>query len=58
MRVCSHYLQRKYSVGSNVPEIRLRGKWLLKAGFNIGDYITITVIEERLTITVDNKMNV
>lgn len=58
LRICSHYLQRKYSKGCDVPEIRLRGKWLLNAGFNIGDYITITIIEEKLTITIDNKMNV
>lgn len=55
MRICSHYLQRKYSAGSNVPEIRLRGKWLQNAGFEIGDYILITVTEKGLLISTDNK---
>jgi len=55
MRICKHYLQRKYARGCNVPEIRLRGKWLMNAGFNIGDYISITITDGVLTITIDKK---
>mgnify|MGYP003623519338 CR=1 FL=1 len=55
MRICSHYLKRKYSIGSNVPEIRLRGKWLHNAGFEIGDYVLITITEKGLLISTDNK---
>lgn len=55
MRVCSYYLQRKYSVGSNVPEIRLRGKWLENAGFEIGDYVLISITEKGLLISTESK---
>lgn len=54
MRICSHYLQRKYSSGNKVPEIRLRGKWLQKAGFEIGDYVLITITEKGLLISNKN----
>lgn len=55
MRICSHYLKRKYTVGSNVPEIRLRGKWLQNAGFEIGDYVLISITEKGLLISTDSK---
>lgn len=36
---------------SFVPFIRLRGKWLEKAGFNIGQRIKVYVSKKRLLIT-------
>ena len=33
------------------PFIRIRGKWLAKAGFNCGDKIQVQVEHERLVIT-------
>lgn len=53
MTVCSHYLQRKYSTGCEVPEIRLRGKWLMEAGFEVGNAVKITISEDGLMISVN-----
>ncbi|MBQ9989961.1 MAG: SymE family type I addiction module toxin [Lachnospiraceae bacterium] len=36
-----------------VPTIILRGKWLLAAGFDIGDYIFVVCEDGRLVITPD-----
>jgi len=55
LRVYDHYSPRKYSQGCSVPYIRLRGKWLKHAGFEIGDYIKITVTEDGLMISPDNN---
>jgi Toxin SymE, type I toxin-antitoxin system len=35
----------------NVPMIRLRGRWLVRAGFREGDAIRIEVEEGRLVLT-------
>ena len=37
--------------GYLVPRIRISGKWLGEAGFNIGDELTMNVEHGRLTIT-------
>lgn len=55
LRVYDHCSPRKYSQGCFVPYIRLRGKWLEKAGFEIGDNIRITVTENGLLICPDKK---
>ena len=34
-----------------IPLIRLKGKWLEKAGFTVGDHIEVTITEEKLIIT-------
>lgn len=34
----------------NVPEIRLQGDWLQESGFNIGDRISVTVEDGKITI--------
>jgi hypothetical protein len=36
---------------ATVPMIRLRGKWLERAGFDEGNLVEITVTEGRLTLT-------
>ena len=35
------------------PTIMLKGQWLKEAGFNIGDYISITCEDGKLIITQD-----
>ena len=42
-----------YSSGSNdeVPTIILKGKWLEKAGFNIGDYVEVECSGDKITLT-------
>jgi hypothetical protein len=37
---------------ATVPMIRLRGKWLERAGFGEGNLVEVTVADERLTLTV------
>ena len=34
----------------SVPMIRLKGKWLLRFGFNHGDKISVLVEQEKITI--------
>jgi toxic protein SymE len=40
----------RWQEGSNVPWLNIRGKWLARAGFNIGDQIEIEVENGVLTI--------
>jgi hypothetical protein len=35
----------------SVPMIRLRGRWLMRAGFRKGDALRIEVVEGRLILT-------
>ena len=44
-----------YRTGKEVPELRLRGLWLEKLGFHIGDYIRITTHEKLLIIEPEKK---
>lgn len=37
------------------PTIMLKGQWLKEAGFNIGDYISITCEDGKLIITQDSE---
>jgi toxic protein SymE len=37
---------------ATVPMIRLRGKWLERAGFDEGSRVDITVTDGKLTLTV------
>ena len=37
---------------ATVPMIRLRGKWLERAGFDEGSLVDITVADGKLTLTV------
>ncbi len=37
---------------ATVPMIRLRGKWLERAGFDEGSLVDITVTDGKLTLTV------
>ena len=38
-----------------VPEIRLAGKWLEKAGFKQGQYVNIQVAKNKLIIRIDKS---
>ncbi len=40
----------------DVPTIVLKGKWLEAAGFDIGNYVTISCENEQLIITHDNRI--
>lgn len=42
-----------YWVTPSVPWIQLKGKWLAKAGFNIGAPVTVQVSEGRLVLTAE-----
>lgn len=35
---------------SSIPQILLQGKWLDSLGFSIGDYISVTCSEGKITI--------
>lgn len=51
----SHY-PVDYGHNTNfVPFIRLRGKWLRKAGFYIGQQIKVYIFKERLIIVPNNR---
>ncbi len=44
-----------YGELSFVPFIRLRGKWLTKAGFHIGQKIKVYIFKNRLIIVPINR---
>ena len=46
------YSQSGYKY-QEVPSIILRGKWLASAGFEIGDHITVSCEDGKITITPD-----
>jgi hypothetical protein len=48
------YYDTFYEGAVQIPEIRLRGKWLESIGFKIGGKITIEISESTLIIQVDN----
>jgi hypothetical protein len=50
-RIISELRQRPYSPGTMVPFIRLRGRWLENAGFEIGDDVQIEVHDNQLILT-------
>ena len=39
----------------SIPMIRICGKWLSEAGFNIGDYVSVSCEDGKLIITPDVK---
>ncbi len=61
-------LKVHYAAGSSteVPSIILKGKWLEKAGFAIGDYVEVECEGDKITLnkteppewkeTIDNKL--
>ena len=52
--VTYRYYDTFYNGAVKIPEIRVRGKWLESAGFQVGDKITIEIYESRLVIQVEN----
>jgi hypothetical protein len=47
-----HLLEKDYQ---QVPMLRLTGKWLARAGFDIGQLIEIEVKRNKLIIRVDKR---
>lgn len=39
-------------IGRAVPKLRLSGRWLEQYGFGVGDRLTVTVGEGRLTLSL------
>ena len=35
-----------------IPEIQLKGRWLIQAGFNIGTKVVISITENKITLNV------
>ena len=60
LTVSTIYVTNQYNYGrkaTNVPFIRLQGKWLEKSGFNIGDKISVVAGGENvLTLKVLRDM--
>ena len=42
--------KKKWKPSTNYPNLQLKGKWLLEAGFGINQYVKITIQEELLII--------
>ena len=40
-----------FDARATVPMIRLRGRWLMRAGFREGDALQIEIVEGRLILT-------
>lgn len=53
--VYGHFSSRKWSRDAMFPQIRLIGKWLRDAGFEIEDKIKIVVSNKCLVIVPDEK---
>ncbi len=55
IQVYTHHSPRRTGVYTTNPQIRLCGKWLRKAGFNVGDQIRIITMDKCLVIIPDEK---
>ncbi len=53
--VYSHFSPRLFARECLVPQIRLNGKWLREAGFDVQDRIKIVVSNKCLVIIPDEK---
>ncbi|RXK86758.1 SymE family type I addiction module toxin [Filimonas effusa] len=49
--VYKHTNSLYYTSNNRVPWINISGRWLEKAGFLIGESVTVSVESDRLTIT-------
>jgi toxic protein SymE len=52
LKVYSKYVPRAWHQYVVMPEIRLCGKWLLDAGFECGDEVTVRCLGDKLEIRV------
>ncbi|TWP27776.1 type I addiction module toxin, SymE family [Apibacter muscae] len=50
LKIYTHYSPGKYKKDCKVPYIRLRGKWLEQAGFQVGKPILVVVNKQKLVI--------
>lgn len=53
LKVCGLPYNKTYIAGIN-----LKGKYLSKHGFNIGDYVNVEITENKIVITKDTETNV
>ena len=53
LKIHTKYRTRKYDE-TEIPEIRLEGKWLEALGFKQGQTISIKQQKKKLTITIAN----
>ncbi|MCF2521074.1 SymE family type I addiction module toxin [Dyadobacter sp. CY351] len=53
LTVYSKHVPRAWHQYVIMPEIRLRGKWLLDAGFECGDEVTVRCFGNKLEITLN-----
>lgn len=49
IKIRPKYRQRTYD-DIVIPEIKMEGKWLKDAGFNVGEYVTVCVERNKLII--------
>jgi toxic protein SymE len=52
LTVYSKYVPRAWQQYVVMPEIRLCGKWLLDAGFECGDEVTVSCLGDKLEIAL------
>jgi hypothetical protein len=50
--------QRRIRGETGVPFIRLSGKWLVDAGFRVGDSIRVSVVKDRYLVITSRIMDV
>lgn len=55
MQVYSHFSPRRSGIYTTSPQIRLIGKWLKDAGFEVNDKIKIVVSKRCLVIIPDEN---
>lgn len=53
LKVCGLPYNKTYIAGIN-----LKGEYLTKHGFNIGDYVNVEITENKIVITKDTDTNV
>jgi len=53
----SETFQRRTRGEAGVPFIRLSGKWLAEAGFQVGDSIQVSVVKDRYLVITSRIMD-
>lgn len=53
LKVCGLSYKKTYTAGIN-----LKGEYLTKYGFNVGDYVNVEISENKIVITKDKETNV
>ena len=53
LKVCALPYKKTYT-----PGINIKGEYLIKHGFNIGDFVHVEISENRIIISKDTKTNI